>query len=250
MNTPSAAHDRSHLMPNAGGSLRWVNILGIPVHALTYDEMASQVCVWLQDKSARSRHIACLNAYCLTLAAEDPTLADIYRRADIAGPDGMPFVYWIRARHRLACDRFYAPDIVLDLARRVRKTGHTFFLYGGAPDVVVGMKAYLEKRFPDLRVVGFRSPPFRPLTPEEDEELCREVNALRPDILCVGLGTPKQDYWIASHLERIRGTIMISAGATFDFMGGRVRMSNSPASNGSIDWPGRIGGDSCTATRL
>ena len=223
-----------------GADLKHVNFLGIPIHALTYDDMASRVDAWLRDKAGRSHHIACLNAYCITLATEDPALATIYRSADIAGPDGMPFVYWIRGLHRLPCDRFYAPDVALELAGRARAAGYTFYLYGGAPDVVQGMKAYLEERFPYLRIVGYRSPPFRPLTPAEDEEVCREINALQPDIVCVGLGTPKQDHWIDEHVQRIRGAVMLSAGATFDFFGGRVRMAPRWVQRSGFEWLYRL----------
>lgn len=217
-----------------------VNFLGVPVHALTYDEMAARVDGWLKDKSGRSHHIACLNAYCLTLACDDPRLARIYRAADIAGPDGMPFVYWIRAVHRRACDRLYAPDVVLELAGRARRAGYSFYLYGATPDVLQRMEAHLKARFPYLHIVGRRSPPFRPLTADEDDELCREINALRPDVLCVGLGTPKQDFWIDAHLHSIRGAVMLSAGATFDFFGGRVRMAPRWVQRSGFEWLYRL----------
>jgi len=216
------------------------NFLGIPVHALSYDDMFSLVDKWLHDKTSRSHHIACLNAYCITLAADDPHLAGIYSSADIAGPDGMPFVYWIRWINRLRCDRFYAPDVVLQLAERARTTGYSFYLYGGSPEVVLGMKAYLEQRFPYLRIIGCHSPPFRELTEREDIEICMEINDLKPDIICVGLGTPKQDFWIDSHLYRIRGSVMVSAGATFDFFGGRVRIAPKIIQRSGFEWLYRL----------
>ena len=230
----------SNLSASPRKPLRHVNFLGIPVHSLTYDDMAAQVDGWLQDKAGRSHHIACQNAYCLTLASDDPRLARIYRAADIAGPDGMPFVYWIRSVHRRACDRFYAPDVVLELAARARTAGYTFYLYGATRDVLQGMEANLKARFPYLRIVGRHAPPFRPLTAEEDAQLCREVNALQPDILCVGLGTPKQDFWIDEHLHSMPGTVMLSAGATFDFFGGRVRMAPRWIQRSGFEWLYRL----------
>jgi len=217
-----------------------INFLGVGIHALTYEDMFDVVDRWLEDKESRSHHIACLNAYGVTLTLSDPDLADIYNGADIAGPDGMPFVYWIRTLHHLACDRFYAPDIVMQLAHRSQKADYSFYLYGGSPDVVVGMQAFLEAKFSNIRIVGWHSPPFRELSEQEDEKICDEINALKPDILCVGLGTPKQDYWIDSHIHTIKGTVMVSCGATFDFFGGRVRMAPRVIQRSGFEWLYRL----------
>ncbi len=217
-----------------------INFLGVGIQALTYEDMFEVVDRWLENKGSRSHHIACLNAYGVTSTLSDPELADIYHGADIAGPDGMPFVYWIRWVHRLTCDRFSAPEIVIQLAHRSQTTGYTFYLYGGSPEVVVGMKDFLEAKFANIRIVGWHSPPFRKLSEDEDKKVCDEINALKPDILCVGLGTPKQDYWIDSHIHRIKGTVMISCGATFDFFGGRVRMAPRVIQRSGFEWLYRL----------
>jgi len=217
-----------------------MNFLGIHIEAVTYPDMFAAVDRWLEDKSSRSHHIACLNAYCVSLAMRDPRLARIYNGADIAGPDGMPFVRWIKAFGRVPCDRFAAPDILLQLAGRAKETGYTFYLYGGAPEVVEKMKAFLEKEFPHIRIVGHMSPPFRALSEQEDEEICREINRLKPDILCVGLGTPKQDFWIDEHLEKIRGAVFVASGATFDFFGGRIKMAPEFIRRSGFEWLYRL----------
>lgn len=217
-----------------------VNFLGVCVDALTYDEMFDLVDKWIRNKAGRSHHIACINAYCVTLARKDPHLARIYNGADIVGPDGMPFVRWIQAIHHEKCDRFAAPDIILQLAERARTTGYTFYLYGGAPNVVAGMKKFLEQRFPFISIVGYRSPPFRSLTTKEDEIVCTEINRLKPDIVCVGLGTPKQDYWIEEHISKIRGSVLIASGATFDFFGGRIKIAPAFIRRSGFEWLYRL----------
>jgi N-acetylglucosaminyldiphosphoundecaprenol N-acetyl-beta-D-mannosaminyltransferase len=220
--------------------LKLINFIGIGVHALTYDDMFDRIDLWLQDKEDRSHHIACLNAFGLSLTLNDPLLTRIFGQADIAGPDGMPFVYWIRRIHGESCDRFYAPDIVLQIAQHAKKKDYSFYLYGGAPEIVLRMKQYLQDRFPYLRIIGTHAPPFRELTEDEDQAICAEINALRPDILCVGLGTPKQDYWIDSHIYKIPGSVMISCGATFDFFGGRVRMAPRFIQRSGFEWLYRL----------
>ena len=188
----------------------------------------------------RSHHVACINAYCVTLALHNPRLAKIYNGADIAGPDGIPFVRWMRRIFKMSCDRIAAPDTILELARHSKKTGYTFYLYGGTSDVVVKMKEYLEERFPHINIIGYYSPPFRDLTEEEDQEICAEINQLKPDIVCVGLGTPKQDYWIEDHLYKIRGSVLIASGATLDFFGGRIKMAPHYVRQSGFEWMYRL----------
>ena len=218
------------------------DFLGIRLDAITYSELFQLIDNWISDKSGRSHHIACLNAFCITLAQENERLAHIYNGADVAGPDGIPFVRWIRKFQKLPCDRIAAPDTILALAEHAEEKGYTFYLYGGDPSMAVGMKEYLEKRFPKIKIVGAYSPPFRPLTDEEDQQICNEINALQPDIICVGLGTPKQDYWIDEHIHKIRGSVFIASGATFDFFGGRVSFAPEWVRKSGFEWLYRLFG--------
>jgi N-acetylglucosaminyldiphosphoundecaprenol N-acetyl-beta-D-mannosaminyltransferase len=216
------------------------DFIGMRVDAVTFPDMFAAVDRWIADKAGPSHHIACLNAYCASLAHEDPKLAAIYEAADIAGPDGMPFVRWIRTVLHAPCDRFYGPDVICELAAHAAQTGYTFYLYGGTPETAQGMKAHLERRYPHLRLVGCHAPPFRPLTPDEDRAVCDEINALQPDIILVGLGTPKQDFWIADHRAKIRGSVMIAVGAAFDFFGGRIQMAPRFVQRSGFEWLYRL----------
>jgi len=82
-----------------------IHFIGVRVDALTFEELFERVDAWLEDRVGPARHVACINAYCATLALEEPRLAQIYARADVAGADGMPFVHWMRAYVRPQCDR-------------------------------------------------------------------------------------------------------------------------------------------------
>ena len=216
------------------------NFLGVALDAVTYADVFRSVDRWISDKAGRSHHIACINAFCVTLALSDARLSKIYNGADIAGPDGIPFVKWMQRSLKRPCDRIAAPDTILELAQHSKETGYTFYLFGGAPDVVVKMREFLEKRFPHIRILGHFSPPFRPMTYEEDQALCSEINRLQPDIICVGLGTPKQDYWIEDHLYKIRGSVLIASGATFDFFGGRIAMAPAFVRRSGFEWLYRL----------
>ena len=108
-------------------------------------------------------------------------------------------------------------------SRDVRKgahNGHRHYFYGGSPRVVEAMVSRLTQRFPGLTVAGYRSPPFRPLTPEEDAADIQAINEARPDFVWVGLGMPKQDKWIVQHVGKIQAAALLGVGAAFDFVAG------------------------------
>ena len=212
------------------------------IDAITYHEMLEIVDFWLKDKSTRSHHIATINAYCVYSALRDERLSNIYSTADIAGPDGEMFVKWMRKVKRQKVDKICARDTILTLIEHSKKANYSFFLYGGHPEILEKMVENFKTKFPHINIVGLYSPPFRQLTKEEDEAKVIEINNLKPDIILVGLGTPKQDYWIDEHIERIKGSVMVTCGATFDFFGGRVRMAPPWIQKSGFEWLFRLMG--------
>jgi N-acetylglucosaminyldiphosphoundecaprenol N-acetyl-beta-D-mannosaminyltransferase len=216
------------------------NFIGTFTEALTYPEFFKYVDKWISDKSERSHHIAIINAYCATVAFQNHRVRNIYCKADLIAPDGRPFVYWLRWILKKSCEQFDASSIVMNLAEKSKETGYSFYLYGGHPDVVVKMKSKLEEMYPHINIVGYYSPPFRPLTEDEEQAICDELNTLKPDIICVGLGTPKQDYWIDEHIYKIKGSVFIPCGAIFDFFGGRIKRAPVFVQKSGFEWLYRL----------
>ncbi|MCM2257889.1 MAG: WecB/TagA/CpsF family glycosyltransferase [Vicinamibacteria bacterium] len=211
------------------------------LEALDFAELTRRVADWLADAAGPARNVACLNTYCVTLAHDDPGLQAVYDRADLAGPDGMPFVFWMRRQlPGVRCERFYGPDVILHLAAEGVGRGWRFYLYGGAPGIAPRMAAELERRFPGLQVVGWHTPPFRPPTAEEDSAVMAELERLRPHVILVGLGTPKQDFWIDAHKPRLRGCVLVNVGAAFDFFAGRVRQAPRCVQRSGFEWLWRL----------
>ena len=129
---------------------------------------------------------------------------------------------------------------MLETSRKAKEYGYTFFLYGGSPGAPERMEEYLRERFEGIRIVGKYSPPFRALTEAEDQAVCDMINEAQPDLVWVGLGSPKQDVWISEHRERIRGSIMIASGATFDFFSGRIKQAPEWIRNAGFEWLYRL----------
>jgi N-acetylglucosaminyldiphosphoundecaprenol N-acetyl-beta-D-mannosaminyltransferase len=217
-----------------------MNILGINMDCLSYGDMYRIFDGWLSDKESRSHSLALINVNCCVSALFDRSLLRLYNSADIVGIDGMPFVKWARAFYNKNSDHFNAPDLMLEVSSKAKECGYTFFLYGGAQDAPDKIEEYLHNRFEGIKVVGKYSPPFRPLTVEEDTAVCDMINEARPDFLWVGLGSPKQDVWISEHREKIRGTIMVASGATFDFFSGRIKQAPAWIRQAGFEWLYRL----------
>jgi N-acetylglucosaminyldiphosphoundecaprenol N-acetyl-beta-D-mannosaminyltransferase len=217
-----------------------MNMLGINMDCVSYDEMDAMFDKWLADKKAEARCLALINVNCCVSALFNRALRSIYNSADMVGIDSMPFLKWARAFYKRDADRLYAPDIMLHVSRRARQKGYTFFLYGGYPDATGKMEAYLKARFENINVVGAYAPPFRPLTEREDEAICEVINEARPDFLWIGLGSPKQDLWISQHKHKLRGCVIVPSGATFDFFSGRIKQAPEIIRRSGFEWLYRL----------
>lgn len=146
----------------------------------------------------------------------------MYSKATMAIIDGMPIVKRGR-KLGFECDRCAAPDIMGPIFEESVKRNKTHYFYGGKDDeVLVKLRENLEKAYPGIQILGMYSPPFRPLTDEEDAAICREINELKPDFLWVGIGAPKQEMWMWKHQEKIHGTRMLGVGAGFNFFAGTL----------------------------
>jgi N-acetylglucosaminyldiphosphoundecaprenol N-acetyl-beta-D-mannosaminyltransferase len=217
-----------------------MNILGINMRCMPYEEMFQVFDDWLSDKSSRSHSLAVINVHICVSALLNKTLRDIYNTTDLTGIDSMPFLIWARAFYNRESDRFYAPDLMVEVSKKAKQKGYTFFLYGGYADAPEKIEEYLMQQYDGIKVVGKYSPPFRELSQEEDEAVCNMINAAQPDFLWIGLGSPKQDVWIYQHLDKINGCIMMPSGATFDFFSGRIKQAPKWIRDLGVEWLFRL----------
>ncbi|MFN6962615.1 MAG: WecB/TagA/CpsF family glycosyltransferase [Pyrinomonadaceae bacterium] len=152
--------------------------------------------------------------------------------ADLVVPDGMPLVWMQKLQGRRDASRVRANDLMMRLMEYAARNGMKVGFYGGRQDVIDAICRRAAAELPDLEVVYAYSPPFRPLTADEDRRIVEEINAADPDFLFMGLGCPKQENWMAEHRDRLRA-VMLGVGASFDFYAGNVK--ESP------EWLGRLG---------
>jgi N-acetylglucosaminyldiphosphoundecaprenol N-acetyl-beta-D-mannosaminyltransferase len=125
---------------------------------------------------------------------------------------------------------------MLALCERSCQRGYRHFFYGGGDGVAERLRDRPVARFPSLTVAGLYTPPFRPLTAEEDEEVIARINASGADLVWVGLSTPKQEHWMAAHAGRLHAAAMIGVGAAFDFHAGLKPQAPRWLQRAGLEW--------------
>ena len=191
--------------------------------------------------ASRGRHYVCVcNVHTVMTGVDDERFRQITNNAALAVPDGMPLVWAARLLGVHQRRRVYGPDLLLAMCEKGVEKGYSHFFYGGRQGVAQTLAQNLSHRFPKIRIAGFFSPPFRPITKSEDDQVVDIINASVADILWVGLGAPKQEYWMASHVGRISVPVMAGVGAAFDFHAGTVKQAPKWMQDWGLEWVFRL----------
>jgi N-acetylglucosaminyldiphosphoundecaprenol N-acetyl-beta-D-mannosaminyltransferase len=176
-------------------------------------------------------------------ARRDAGVAEAFAGAALVAPDGMPTVWVGRHQGHAAMERVAGPDLMLEVMQCNAFRDCTHFLYGGKLGVAEELRATLMRRFPSVRIVGTYTPPFGPLSQQEDREFTGMVNDLRPDIVWVGISTPKQERFMKQYLPRLDTKLMFGVGAAFDFHTGRIQDCADWIKRYGLQWLDRLAQD-------
>ncbi|WP_420645358.1 WecB/TagA/CpsF family glycosyltransferase [Candidatus Leptofilum sp.] len=216
-----------------------VNVLGVGINDLNLDKTIQIITRWIQEKG-QSHYVCVTGVHGVMESQQNESLRQIHNQASLVTPDGMPMVWLGRFRGHRDMSRVYGPDLMLALCNSSLKNGIRHYFYGGAEGVPELLASQLEKKFPGLRVVGTYSPPFRPLTIAEDERIVQQINHAKPDIVWVGLSTPKQEKWMAEHIEQLQVPVLIGVGAAFDFHAGLKKQAPKWMQRSGLEWLYRL----------
>ena len=212
-------------------------VLGVQVHAVQIPDVVIQVERWIQE-GERAHYVAVTGMHGVTEAKHDSGFRNILNQADLVVPDGMPLV-WLGRTHGFPLRRrVYGPEFMETFCWQTGDRYRHFF-YGGAAGVADHLAGTLQRRF-GIRVAGTYSPPFRPLTEEEDREVVAAVEAAKADVLWVGLSTPKQERWMHEHKDKLRVPVMLGVGAAFDLNTGRLRQAPAWMRENGLEWLFRL----------
>jgi len=164
----------------------------------------------------------------------------IHENAGMCVPDGIPTVWIGKLFGHYDMGRVYGPDLMLEILKRSISKGYKHFFYGGKKGVPELLTIKLKKIFPNLNIVGTFAPPFRPLKKREEVYLIKEIDRLKPDIIWVGLSTPKQEKWMADYLNKLNTKVMIGVGAAFDFHAGLLKQAPNWMQRMGLEWLFRL----------
>jgi N-acetylglucosaminyldiphosphoundecaprenol N-acetyl-beta-D-mannosaminyltransferase len=187
------------------------------VNPTSYSNAAELIQAWAERGESRYVCVATVNN--VMESYDSQAFQQVMNEADLVTPDGMPVVWALRLLGQKHATRVYGPDLTPVLLERAAESGLPVGFYGGAPQVLEGLVRVAVQRFPGIKICYAYSPPFRPLTQLEDQEIIEQLNKSGARLLFIGLNTPKQDYWMAAHRGRVQA-VMVGVGAAFDFLAG------------------------------
>ncbi len=212
-------------------------VLSTFIDAVDWPQVLSILTEW--SRSRESRYVCICNVHSVATAASDPEFAAAVAGSDLNTPDGAPVAWMLRKLGFPEQRRINGPDLMWKYCEHAETTGQSIFLYGGGDHTLRQLRAVLRETFPRVSIAGAISPPFRSLTPEEDEAVIDQINASGAGTVWVGLGCPKQEQWMAAHRGRIRAT-MVGVGAAFDYHAGALRRAPRWMQHAGLEWLHRL----------
>ncbi|AFL87510.1 exopolysaccharide biosynthesis protein, WecB/TagA/CpsF family [Terriglobus roseus DSM 18391] len=218
-----------------------VPVLGIPI-AVTDMEQALQL---LQEdlQADRKGYVCFASVHGIMEAKRQPSFARVYAESALCLPDGAP-VSWVgRWQGHRSMRRVAGPDFMLKVFADERFRTMTHFFYGGEEGVAATMQRNLQQRYPHARIVGTYTPPFRSLNEVEEQELQERIQKLQPDFFWVGIGCPKQEYFMHQYVDRLETRMMFGVGAAFDYHSGRIDDSPEWVKLAGLQWLHRLAQD-------
>ena len=228
--------------PPAGGDARAtprtvLPVLGVPIDIISEAAAVARIAGWAARRDSRA--VCICNVHSVVTATQNPAFMQALAQADMATPDGAPVAWMLRRQGAGPQRRVSGPDLMLAYCQHAAAGGESIFLYGSTPHTLQALQVRLHARWPSLRIAGAVSPPFRPLSADEDEAIVAQINASGAGTLWVSLGCPKQELWMAAHRGRVQA-VMVGVGAAFDFHAGTSTRAPVWMREHGLEWLHRL----------
>jgi N-acetylglucosaminyldiphosphoundecaprenol N-acetyl-beta-D-mannosaminyltransferase len=212
-------------------------VLGAVIDSLDWKQVLEIVGKWAQTR--QSRYVCLCNVHAVVTARLQPDVGYALRKSDIALPDGMPIAWMLRLHGFNNQRRINGPDFMWRFCSDLQKQDISVYLYGSQQSTLDALCSNLKMGFSRLRIVGTISPPYRRLTPDEDDAVVNGINASGASVVFVSLGCPKQELWMAEHRDRIRA-VMVGVGAAFDYHAGTLKRADPWMQEWGLVWAYRL----------
>ena len=213
------------------------NIMGVDIAAIDME--------WLVDylnrnvKNLSGDYICVSNVHTTVTAYEDQEYCKVQNGGIMAIPDGGPLSSVGQKRGFKNMKRTTGPSLMGEIFKISAAEGYRHYFYGSTDETLEKLNAVLAESYPGMQIAGMYSPPFRPMTEQEDEAIVERINETNPDFVWIGLGAPKQEKWMAAHQGRVNG-LMVGVGAGFDYDAGNIERSPEWMQNRNLEWLYRL----------
>lgn len=212
-------------------------ILGVNIAAVDMDWLMNFTKLHIRELSGE--YMCVSNVHTTVTAFEDPSYCAIQNGGILAIPDGGPLSSVGRKRGYPQMRRTTGPSYLEEVLKQSAENGWRHYFYGGTEQTLEALRQVLAENYPGVQVAGLYSPPFRPLTEEEDSRIIEQINRADPDFLWVGLGAPKQEVWMAAHQGQVKG-FMVGVGAAFDYLAGNIQRAPQWMQKCNLEWLYRL----------
>lgn len=212
-------------------------ILGANIDAMSWQQSIDRIIAW--GLKRESRYVCACNVHSVVTASADALFRDVINSADMATPDGMPVAWSLRRLGFSQQERINGPDLTWRLLARCADLGLPVYFYGSSEHTLSQLRVKIATAFPRLELAGTHSPPFRVLTEAEDVQIIESVNASGAALVFVGLGCPKQEFWMAQHRGKIQA-VMLGVGAAFDYHAGTLQRAPFWMQRVGLEWAYRL----------
>lgn len=211
-----------------------VNFFGTYISVINQEKQLIKIDSLIHDN--KTSYITYSNVHVVVTSKKNEALRKAINSAAIASPDGMPLVKLARWKKATEMERCSGPDMFTSIIEHGLERGYQHYFYGSTEETLEMLQTSLKDKYPEIKIVGALSPPFRELSDEEDKAIMDEINRLNPDCIWVGLGAPKQELWMNSHKDKINRGIMFGVGAAFDFHAGTIKRAPVWMQKNSLEW--------------
>jgi N-acetylglucosaminyldiphosphoundecaprenol N-acetyl-beta-D-mannosaminyltransferase len=218
--------------------MMYIDVLGVKVCAVNLNQAVQKMQYWIEKKEQKYVHLCTVHT--IMECRKNMELLNIVNSSGMALPDGMPLVWLNHYYGYKDAGRVYGPELMLALCKHSLTMGYRHYFYGGTGDVSMRLATALKQRHPQLQIAGYYSPPVSNAEIIENMEIINDINNKNPDIIWVGLGTPKQDFWVARHRSLLNAAVLIPVGAAFDFLSGKIPQAPMWMRNNGLEWLFRL----------
>jgi N-acetylglucosaminyldiphosphoundecaprenol N-acetyl-beta-D-mannosaminyltransferase len=215
-----------------------VNILGVKISSINMPVALAKIEEWI--KSNTKFYVCVTPIHSVMDCFQNPELRTIFNSSGMTTPDGMGIVWLLKLMGHHHVGRVYGPDLMQAVCKLSLDNGWSHYFYGGAPGVAEQLSSNLLEKYPGLKVAGFISPPFGSISKAEDYNLSNKLNEAKPDIIWVGISSPKQEQWMAQHREILNAPVLIGVGAAFDFLSGGKKQAPLWVQRSGLEWLFRL----------